>query len=129
MKGLPRIGLPSTRTALFGVSIFVLIILGIGIILSSNNEINAQKAQVALLQQSIQKNNEQISKLVKNNASQSAQIKALLTQPTPTPVVEYQTQYVAQPSSESNPSSIPGVSKAQLSCWMLTGSAKGCPQQ
>lgn len=100
MKGLQKISLPTTKTALIGVSILALIIVAIGTILISNNEIKAQETQIALLQQTLQKNNSQIDTLTKNNASQSAQIKALLTQPTPTPVIE--TQYDSQPSTQNN---------------------------
>ena len=111
-------------------------IIGTGLLIMGENQINSQKAQLATLQQTIQKNNDQINTLVKSNASESAQVKSLLTQPTPTPVIEYHTQYVSQPTPKSNSSSasnstggIQGVSAAQLSCWYITGDARGCPQQ
>jgi septal ring factor EnvC (AmiA/AmiB activator) len=80
------------------IVLIVLLLLTSGIYgIKAENQINSQKAELATLQQTIQQNNDQISTLVKNNASQSAQIKALLAQPTPTPVIE--THYVSQPSN------------------------------
>jgi len=100
MKGLSKISLPTTKTALIGVSILAVIIVVIGTIFVSNSEIKAQKTQIALMQQLLQKNNSQIDILAKNNASQSAQIKALLIKPTPA----IDTQYIPQPSTQNNTS-------------------------
>jgi predicted PurR-regulated permease PerM len=119
-----------TIIAIISIAVIVLFIAGV-------TQLNAQKAELATLQQTIKKNNDQISTLVKNNANENARIKTYLAQPTPTPVIEYHTQYVAQPTAQpqnntntSNASGgIPGVSAAQLSCWMITGDARGCPTQ
>jgi len=46
--------------------------------------------------------------------------------PTPTPIVEYQTQYVAQPTP-TNSTNILGVSKAELLCWVTH--IGNCPTQ
>jgi len=58
------------------------------------------------------------------------QVKQLRNMPTPTPIIVYHAQNVTQPTAEttSENSGIPGVSKAQMSCWLFTGSARGCPQ-
>jgi len=80
----------------------IVLIAGVSFFNTAEKQINSQKADLAILQQEVKNNNDQIDTLVKSNASQSAQIKALLTQPTPTPVIE--TQYVSQ---SSTPAPIP----------------------
>jgi hypothetical protein len=99
------VSLPSKKTLISSFiygALAIVFISGLLFFNTTEKQISSQKAEVATLQQTIQKNNDQISTLVKNNASQSAQIKALLTQPTPTPVIE--TQYVSQ---SSTPATIP----------------------
>ena len=113
MIGLPKISLPSKKlfdivslsnkkalisSLIYGVIVIVLIA---GILLFNTTEIqiNSQKAELATLQQTIKNNNEQIDTLSKKNTSQSAQITALINQPTPTPVIE--THYVSQTTTQA----------------------------
>ena len=71
----------------------IIIITGIGFFIVSATQFHSQKAELATLQQTLKKNNEQINELAKKNASESAQIKSLINQPTPTdtPIITEQT--------------------------------------
>jgi cell division protein FtsB len=84
----------------------VILFFGTGFLVLGINQINSQKKELALLQQMVIKNNDQIHVLVQNNVNENAEIKSLKDQPTPTPFVE--TQYIPQSTSKNNtPSTIP----------------------
>lgn len=53
------------------------------------------------------------------------EIHILKTQPTPTPEIQIETQYIPQPT----PTPANTISKVTLICWMLTQNrGEGCPQ-
>jgi cell division protein FtsB len=86
----------------------IILIIGIGIIIMGEIQINSQKAELALLQQTINKNNNQISELAKSNANENEEIKTLKEQPTPTPEFVYRTDTVIAPQpTTSSPSQNP----------------------
>jgi C1A family cysteine protease len=77
----------------------MLLFIGVFFVVSAENQINSQKAQIISLQKTIKTSGDQITKLSSENASESAQIKTLLAKP---PQIKYvtQTQYVEQPVQE-----------------------------
>lgn len=77
------------KNAILLIVLAVIIIIGAGLLVTAENQINSQKAQIATLQKTINKNNDQIGILAKEYRSASAQIKYLLAQPTPTPEMRY----------------------------------------
>ena len=72
------------------------IIIATGLLIRAENQINTQKVKLSGLEQTIKKNNEKITALRKVNSSQSAQIIALESLPTPTPVIKYRTNTVTK---------------------------------
>ena len=80
----------------------MLLFIGVFFVVSAENQINSQKAQITSLQKTIKTSNDQITKLSSENASESARIQTLLNQPKPTPEIEYVTQYqtVTEPATK-----------------------------
>jgi hypothetical protein len=74
------------------LTILLVVVCGSGLIIFFQNR------TISGLQRTINASNDQVAKLSSENASQAAQIKALLTMPTPTPVVKYINTTPPQPS-------------------------------
>ena len=64
-------------------------------------QLKSQEIKIANLQKTIGENNQKIISLSKENASESAKIKSLLIQPTPTPIVEYKSQEASNQDTSS----------------------------
>jgi len=77
------------QNAILLSALAIIIFAGAGLFMATRNQINSQKIQIMMLQKTIKKDSAQIDILARDNASKSAQIKALLAMPTPTPVVKY----------------------------------------
>jgi hypothetical protein len=80
------------------VTAIIILITGVGLFVTGENQINSQKAELATLQQTVKKSNDQIATLVKSNASANKQIKSLLSAPTPTPIIQVQYKKPAGPN-------------------------------
>ena len=75
---------------------------GVVFVVSAENQIYSQRAQITSLQKTIKTSSDQITKLSSENASKSAQIQTLLNQPKPTPEIKYVTQYqtITEPATK-----------------------------
>jgi hypothetical protein len=99
----------------------VIVIAGIGFFVATENQINDQEVQIAGLKKIIKGYDQELISLTKKNASESAQSKSLLDQPTPT--IIYYLKNTPTPTNTHLPSNCTCITN---SCTCPGIEAQGC---